>query len=672
MSFSAAKAAPESSSTRLNLRCSRRRHCYPRRFFIRAARQFLFLSLLVLLVPAPASAAISIEPRVGFHGVFQLGRPFPLEIELSNNGRPAEGTLDVQVWKGGATKGGAPYPVKYRRELFLAAQSRKTIQFTVDPDFISRPLKITFSGADTQAAREVDLRRHFSPAAVLLLISENSALPSLSLDPSLQNRLVSIALGELAADPRALLGVSHLIIYDQSLRDLSRAQLSAIDTWLSAGGKLIVLGSVNYALYQEPALGRFLPVRVIGARRITFTPRVEKNAPPVNIRDAWVQQSTVTQGETLLEADGIPLIVEAKRGRGAILYLALDIGRPPLSQWSGLPKFVQNLLAPRLLDEATPRSEWNESVFSQLITSPSFIATYIPSGSLFVAMIAYLVGIGVIAWLWQRNRWPARHLLGTFLAFVVLATVAGYVQFSRGGNIPDGVLLSSTVLESSADGFVDAQANVALFSTQVRDYNLQLERGWMDLTPVSNRPKETVEAAVVRQDGGGVSRFQLPLREWDYRLFRLRFVDRFPMRAEFEVQGDKLLLKVENRSAKDLIDCWLLLPGQRFSLGQISRGDKWTKTFPLSDPKSLSEAGTVRADNVSFREVTFPEKTRDILFHSSFFSREQDSIWANGTGVFFGWVKDPEPRLHTDDANIQLQDYTLYRKLIPLARGDDE
>ncbi|MGH7875908.1 MAG: hypothetical protein ACREQO_27265 [Candidatus Binatia bacterium] len=624
------------------------------------------------MLPVHARAAISIEPRVGFHGVFQLGKPFPLEIELSNSGRPAEGTIDVQVWKGGATKGGAPYPVKYRRELFLAAQSRKIIQFTVDPDFISRPLLISFSGSDIKAAREVDLRRHFSPAAVQLLITENSALPPLSFDPTLQNRLVSIALGELAADPRALLGVSHLILYDQSLRDLSRAQLSAIDTWLSAGGKLIILGSLNYALYQEPALGRFLPVRVTGTRRITFTPRVEKDARPVHIRDVWVQQSVLTHGTALLEAEGIPLIVEAKRGRGAILYLALDIGRPPLSQWEGLPKLMQNLLASAARDEEMPRSEWNEAVFSQLITSPSFIATYIPSGSLFIAMISYLAGIGVIVWLWQRKRWPVRNLFAVFFGFIILATVAGYVQFSRGGNIPDAVLLSSTVLESSADGFVDAQANVALFSTQVRDYNLQLGRGWMDLTPVSNRPKETVEAAVVRQDGGGVSRFQLPLREWDYRLFRLRFVDRFPMRAEFEVQGDKLLMKVENRSAKDLIDCWLLVPGQRFSLGRIARGASWAKTFPLSDLKSLSDAATVRADNVSFRDVIFPEKTRDILFHSSFFSREQDSTWASGNGVFFGWVEDPEPRLHTDDANVQLQDYTLYRKLIPLARGDDE
>src|SRR5918993_5219319 len=137
---------------------------------------FLFSSL--------SYAEISIEARVGFHGVFQLGRPFPLEVEVTNSGRPAEGTLDVQVWKGGATKGGTPYPVKYRREVFLAAQSRKTIQFTVDPDFISRPLTISFSSASGNAAREIDLRRNFSPAPVLLLVNDSGSLPPIALGPT--------------------------------------------------------------------------------------------------------------------------------------------------------------------------------------------------------------------------------------------------------------------------------------------------------------------------------------------------------------------------------------------------------------------------------------------------------------------------------------------------------
>jgi hypothetical protein len=96
-------------------------------------RLFIFF-----IFPSLCSAEIFIEPRIGFHGVFQLGRPFPLEIELSNSGRPAEGTLEIAVWKGGATKGGVPYPLYYRRDIFLSPQSRKTLP-TVDPDFTSYP-----------------------------------------------------------------------------------------------------------------------------------------------------------------------------------------------------------------------------------------------------------------------------------------------------------------------------------------------------------------------------------------------------------------------------------------------------------------------------------------------------------------------------------------------------
>jgi hypothetical protein len=121
----------------------------------------LYGLFLLCLFPSVCDAEVFIEPRIGFHGVFQLGRPFPLEVELSNSGRPAEGTLEITVWKGGATKGGAPYPLHYRRELFLSPQSRKTVPLTVDPDFISRPLKIMFSIPAGSASREIDLRRHF-------------------------------------------------------------------------------------------------------------------------------------------------------------------------------------------------------------------------------------------------------------------------------------------------------------------------------------------------------------------------------------------------------------------------------------------------------------------------------------------------------------------------------
>src|SRR5918999_5258376 len=104
----------------------------------------------------------------------------------------------------------------------------------------------------------------------------------------------------------------------------------------------------------------------------------------------------------------------------------------------------------------------------------------------------------------------------------------------------------------------------------------------------------------------------------------MRHVDRFPMRADIETQGDKLVMTVDNQSAKDLTNCWLLLPGQRFDLGAIPRGARWRKVFPLTGAKAPDNAGVQRADSLNFREVTFPEKTRDILFHSSYFPRDGD------------------------------------------------
>jgi hypothetical protein len=629
--------------------------------------------LLSFLFSSLSRAEILIEPRVGFHGVFQLGRPFPLELEVTNSGRPADGYLEVQVWKGGAAKSGVPYPLHYRRDLFVSGHSRKTIQLTVDPDFISRPLLISFISPAGSASRELDLRRYFSPSPVMLLVSEASSL-SISLGSAMPNRLVAVSLSELPSDPRALLGVSHLILYDQSLRELSRSQLFALESWLTAGGRMIIIGSLNHALYQETSLSRFLPVRVTGSERISFAPQTIQDEPSTPIAGVWAQVSSLLDGKVLLESAGLPLLVEKSRGKGRITYFALDLGRPPLAQWEGLPKLLRTLVLPAADDAVSPRTRWDDSIFSQIIVSPSFISTYVPTRSLLLAIVGYFAALGMLAWLWQKSVFPARKIVMCLALFVGVAAAAGYPLFSRGGNVPDGVLLSSTMLDSVADGYVEAQLNMAVFSTQIRQYNLQLARGWLDMAPVSNPAKDRPqEALLLQEDGSGSSRFRLPLREWDYRLFRMRFIDRFPMRAEFEIQGDQLLMKIDNQSGKDLFDCWLVLPGARHPLGEITRGSRWSKVFALNTGESPEANQSSRADALSLRDLSFKDKTRDILFHSSFFPRDGEaSRWNTGAAIFFGWVKDSERRVSVDDLRIHAHDYTLFRAIIPLPGPEDE
>ncbi|MGH7773043.1 MAG: hypothetical protein ACREQA_12515 [Candidatus Binatia bacterium] len=635
----------------------------------KAAIEACFCLLLPLSLSVSVYAAeILLEPQVGFNGLFQLGHPFPLRVDLINPGRPLEGTLEVKVWKGGLARGVGPYPFFYRREVFLSTQSRKSVQFTVDPDSVSRPLTVSFSSLGVKLSKEIDLRRYFSPSPLILLLTENSVSPSIPLVSGSQSPLISLPLGRLPTDARAYQGVSTLIFYEQSLRDLSKAQMLALEAWLSSGGRILVLGSLHYALYQEPTMSRFLPVRVTGLKRFSSLPSLEriygKKGPP--LRDLLVQDSKVVEGRILIEERGTPIMVEMGRGRGKVLYLSLDVGRLPLLRWEGLPLLFGDLLGFPGERKSTLQASWDEFVFSQLLLNPSFISTYVPIGPFFLWLLFYLGGLWFLAWLWQRQRLPRRTLVLSSLSLIVFSSFGGCAHFIRGGNVPDGVLLSSTLLEGLPDGYVETLSNVALFSTQRRHYNLHVESGWTDLEPVP-RLGPSEESALVVQEEGSSTQFRFPLREWDYKLFKVRSINRFPIRTEIQKRGDKLFLRLANLTTKDLTECWLVVSGQRFFLGDVLQGTSQIREFHLSSERPPRDGQSNKAD---LREILFNDKTREVLFRYSFFPQDQGMArWGSGAVLFFGWVKGSPSRIWVDDARISAYNYTLFRSIIPM---DDE
>lgn len=625
----------------------------------------LFSHLLIFSISLGA-AQVSLEPQVGFHGWFQLGYPFPIRVEVDNRGGPVEGILEVMIWKGGPTRGVGTYPVFHQRQAFLSAQSRKSFQFTVDPDSVSRPLTVTFSGAGFRHSKEVDLRRHFSPSPLILLVTANNFSPPVPLD-SASGPLISLSIGQLPSDPRAYHGVSALIFYEQSLRDLSRRQATALEGWLSSGGRMLVLGGLHYALYQEPSMSRFLPVRVAGLKRFSSVPNLERRYGEggATLRDLWGQDSRLLEGKILLEEQGIPILVETGRGRGRVFYLALDIGRPPLSRWAGLPALFRDLLAARAERKPTLQASWDDTVFSQLLSNPSFISAYVPVRSLFLWILFYLGGIAALAWKWRQHRLRWRALVLCFLIVNSLSCVGGYLYFSRQGNVPDGVLLSATLLESLPDGYAEAQSNVALFSTQTREYGLQVESDWSDLEAFQPRPGTPKDSSVVVQDEGSSTRFIFPLREWAYRLFKVRSLRPFPLRAEIESRGDRVFLRLSNLSPRDLTECWFVVQGQGFFLGDIVRGSSQVREFPLAAKGSASPGGQPPQWDV--REVRFANRMRELLFRYSFFSDSQGvARWGKDSALFFGWVKEAPPRIWADDARVLAYDYTLFRAILPL------
>ena len=108
----------------------------------------------------------------------------------------------------------------------------------------------------------------------------------------------------------------------------------------------------------------------------------------------------------------------------------------------------------------------------------------------------------------------------------------------------------------------------------------------------------------------------------------------------------------------------------------MPKGERWTKLFPFGAAATGITHEQKRgrgAGEVNLREVTFNDKTRDILFHSSFFPRDlADAPWRSGAALFFGWVKNPRRRVELGDARIRVHNYALYRLIVPLGGAEEE
>lgn len=643
-------------------------------FFVRkAALSLCFCLALDFFLPFSSLAAeLTLDAEVGFHGLFHLGDPFPLTVDIANQGRPVEGTLEVQLWKGGAAKGIDAYPFYYRREVVLSAQSRKSVQFTIDPDSLSRPLVVSFSSQTIKVSKEIDLRRHFSPSPLILLLTESSAPPSIPSLSGSSGPVISLSIRQLPSEARAYQGVWSLVLYEQSLRDLTKFQTAALDQWLSSGGRLVILGSIHHALYQESLMSRFLPVRVVGIKRLAAVPALEAlYQKPATLSNLLAQDSRPVAGKVLIEEKGLPILVAAERGKGKIVYLSLDVGRPPLARWEGLPLLFRDLLGAPVERRAPPQTRWDESVFSQLLSQSLFTSAYVPVRSFLVWVLFYLTALGLLAALWLRQRFSRRTLLLVFFFLVVFASLGGGFHFRQGGNVPDGMLLSSTLLESLPDGYAEVEASAALFSTQSRHYRLQINSGWSEFQPIP-RLGRAQEAAMTLRGEGDSTRFEFPLREWDYRLFKIRAASYFPVRAEIKNQESRLSLILTNLTANDLTGCWLVASGQKFFLGDVPRGSSQSREFSLA-PESSSRPGEFKNRNSgALRDIVFNDKTQEILFRSSFFPQDAAGpMWAGSAAILFGWVNNGPRQFWLEDATILSHSYALFRLVVPLNDEDD-
>jgi hypothetical protein len=132
-----------------------------------------------------------------------------------------------------------------------------------------------------------------------------------------------------------LTGLNGIVLDQFDSASLSQAQVQALKDYVGLGGTLILAGGASWRRTLLPLPAELVPLRPVATATASLAPLAELGGKATDA-NAQVVTGEVRAGKVaLFSPEGVPLLVEAAYGAGAVVELAFDpIGEPFDSQVS--------------------------------------------------------------------------------------------------------------------------------------------------------------------------------------------------------------------------------------------------------------------------------------------------------------------------------------------------
>ncbi|MBM3836397.1 MAG: hypothetical protein FJ398_00290 [Verrucomicrobia bacterium] len=631
-----------------------------RRIFSRIGRRPLrfALGLCVLLHSLAASlrAELQFDIFVGYDSVVREASWFPIACEVFNDGPTFNAYLELS-----AANLRADQVRRVAMELPTNTRKRFVIpMFASGGRFSQWSARLVDDRGRVQAERPNLQPRILAWEGILMgsLSRSFAGMPALPESrqnrPELKPQVARMLVEQFPDSPIALEGLDVFYLNSEKALELKVNQVSALLAWVRGGGHLIVgveqLADVN----STPWLQQLLPCDLKDLVNVTVDASLQQWLQSGDSGEAVLRASVISSrrrgnfggqnsyatlaadpafaqaqaavaigslrdGRMVLEAQGRPLIIDAKRGRGQVTVLTFSPEREPFRSWKNRPWFWSKLIGvPSDWYTAPDISAYGgfslDGVFGALIDSRQ--VRKLPVQWLLLLLVVYLIVIGPFDQYWLKKIGRQMLTWVTFPTYVVLFSLliyfigyklrAGETEWNelhvvdilpRGANRADlrGRTYASVYSSSNARypvAFTPAAPDVA-------DQTHATLRG--EVLDLYGSGRESSRATI--EQHGNTFRAEVFVPVWTSLLYVNDWLQPGtpPLLASISTQGATWDVSVQNMLDHPLTDARIVVRSLVFELSTLPPGEK--KEFKLEPSKGMALQNFVLQHGGRFQEA---------------------------------------------------------------------
>lgn len=621
-------------------------------------------------VKAQNEEDVSLAAEAGFDGYCKKNQWLPIHIGVENKGPD----LKAEVQASYENNAGGQSSVSMNIEL-PAVSHKEFFLYMYFPEGYKRELSVSLlaNGKVIKKVRRNANCLDFDNMIFGVLSDNSSTYDTLNDVKPLKSfvRVAQLETSDLPDRAQAWASLDALIVSNVDTGTFTPEQKQALKTWITGGGKLFIVGGVNW---QSTAAGLkdILPVDVTMTRRVDSLSQLQayiKDQAPLGSGTILASGQVRADAQVLVHQGGIPLLVQKTMGFGKVYFFAADPALQPLSNWSGMKEVYQHLLAPKSQIPAWAKGTWYDYRAKQALATIPELG--LPSIFYICGLLGfYILVIGPLNYFVLRRIKRRELAWGTIPILVVIFTCLAYgTGFSYRGVTP---ILNRLAVAQAWEGVDQAQvqALVGIYSPLRTKYDLEAgDRFMFQPVDLSNAGMQTNNNWTTLQQGSNVIMPDVPVEIGDMKSVAAEGnMPALEFSHDLVITVSKLYPEltgsITNKSQHTLNDAILVTSGGWARLGDLAPG----KTKPVKVSLSGSASGPAFYDlnaesilNLNYTQIQTDEEAarRNAFLNTVLFTDYgmNDGNW----GIYLmGWIDEIEIPIGLKDQRFETLDTMLY------------